>query len=151
MPLTSLAQLFLFSEFLLNDRDIHPYNCERKTDFISKGLARAKTKAKEGVTDGWYAKFPKDVVKCEKLTNGNVNILEEEPFVERKEKKIDYSLIFGDQEEIAKKSGGRKGRPGRESLGNTPPTLNGVETPPRKQITHPRFLAGSDHTVILLF
>jgi len=31
-------------EFLLNDRDIHPYNCERKIDFISKGLARAKTK-----------------------------------------------------------------------------------------------------------
>ena len=114
-------------------------------------MARAKTKAKEGVTDGWYAKFPKDVVKCEKLTNGNVNILEEEPFVERKEKKIDYSLIFGDQEEIAKKSGGRKGRPGRESLGSTPPTLNGVETPPRKQITHPRFLAGSDHTVIFIF
>ena len=56
-------------------------------------MARAKTKAKEGVTDGWYAKFPKDVVKCEKLTNGNVNILEEEPFVERKEKKIDY-LVF---------------------------------------------------------
>merc|ERR1712228_897987 len=84
-------------EFLHNDRDIHPYNCERKNDFISKGLARAKTKAKEGATDGWFAKFPKDIVKCEKMTNGNVNILEEEPFVERKEKKIDYSLIFGDQ------------------------------------------------------
>ena len=113
-------------------------------------MARAKTKAKEGATAGWFAKFPKDIVKCEKMTNGNVNILEEEPFVERKEKKIDYSLIFGDQEEIAKKAGGRKGRPGRESLGGgARPILNGVETPPRKQITHPRFLSGSDHTVIL--
>ena len=83
------------------------------------------------------------------MTNGNVNILEEEPFVEKKEKKIDYSLIFGDQEEIAKKAGGRKGRPGRESLGSARPILNGVETPPRKPITHPRFLSGSDHTVIL--
>ena len=140
-----------FSEFLLNDRDIHPYNCERKTEFISKGLARAKRKAKEGATDGWYAKFPKDIVKCEKMTNGNVNILEEEPFVERKEKKIDYSLIFGDQEEITKKAGGRKGRSGRESLGGSArPVLNGgAETPPRKQITHPRFLSGSDHTVFV--
>lgn len=113
-------------------------------------MARAKTKAKEGATAGWFAKFPKDIVKCEKMTNGNVNILEEEPFVERKEKKIDYSLIFGDQEEIAKKAGGRKGRPGRESLGGSArPILNGVETPPRKQITHPRFLSGSDHTVIV--
>ena len=112
-------------------------------------MARAKTKAKEGATDGWFAKFPKDIVKCEKMTHGNVNILEEEPFVEKKEKKIDYSLIFGDQEEIAKKAGGRKGRPGRESLGSARPILNGVETPPRKPITHPRFLSGSDHTVIL--
>ena len=84
------------------------------------------------------------------MTNGNVNILEEEPFVERKEKKIDYSLIFGDQEEIAKKAGGRKGRSGRESLGSARTISNGgVETPPRKQITHPRFLSGSDHTVIV--
>ena len=111
-------------------------------------MARAKTKAKEGATDGWFAKFPKDIIKCEKMTNGNVNILEEEPFVERKEKKIDYSLIFGDQEEMSKKAGGRKGRPGRESLGAVRPIVNGVEeTPPRKQITHPRFLTGSDHTV----
>ena len=75
-----------------------------------------------------------------------MNILEEEPFAEKKEKKVDYSLIFGDQEE--KKASGRKGRPSRGSLAT--PRENGVETPPVKRITHPRFLTGSDHTVRIL-
>ena len=55
-------------------------------------VARSRRKAKEGATGGWYAKFPKDVVHCEKLTKGNINILNEEPFAEKKEKKVDYSL-----------------------------------------------------------
>ena len=100
----------------MNERDIFRYNCEKKIDFIKKGLgrlpfvcqlsgnyfftARARTKAKEGVTEGWFAKFPKDVIYCEQLTNGNPNILNEEPFVEKKKEKVDYSLIFGDPEEI---------------------------------------------------
>ena len=50
-------------------------------------LARARTKAKEGVTEGWFAKFPKDVIYCEQLTKGNPNILNEEPFAEKKKEK----------------------------------------------------------------
>lgn len=114
-------------------------------------LARSRRKAKEGATGGWYAKFPIDVVHCEKLTKGNTNILEEEPFAEKREKKIDYSLIFGDPEEISlkkeeliQKSSSRKGRSGGD-----PEDLNGFLSTPKK-ITHPRFIGRSDHTVRIL-
>ena len=99
--------------------------------------ARARTKAKEGVTEGWFAKFPKDVIYCEQLTNGNPNILNEEPFVDKKKEKVDYSLIFGDpdeiqqkKEDIIQKSVIKKIR-SREDGG-------AVSSP--KPITHPRFL-----------
>merc|ERR1711874_290805 len=39
-------------EFVLNEKDIYRYNCDKKVDFIKRGLARARTKAKEGVTEG---------------------------------------------------------------------------------------------------
>ena len=105
--------------------------------------ARARTKAKEGVKDGYFAKFPKDVIYCEQITNGNPNILNEEPFAEPKKKdKVDYSLIFGDPEEIKakkdeilQKSVIKKIR-SRETGSSSP-----------KPITHPRFLGHSDHTV----
>jgi len=133
-------------EFVLNSKDVHPYNCDKKEDFIRKGLARARTKAKEGVKDGYFAKFPKDVIYCEQITNGNPNILNEEPFAEPKKKdKVDYSLIFGDPEEIKakkdeilQKSVIKKIR-SRETGSSSP-----------KPITHPRFLGHSDHTVRIL-
>jgi len=137
-------------EFVLNDKDIFPYNCDRKEEFIQKGIARSRRKAKEGATGGWYAKFPKDVVFCEKLTKGNTNILNEAPFAEKKEKKIDYSLIFGDPEEINIKreelsqKSVKKGRPR-----NDQDETNGYPTTP-KPITHPRFIGRSDHTVRIL-
>ena len=31
---------FIFSEFVLDDRDIFPYNCEKKEQFILKGLGK---------------------------------------------------------------------------------------------------------------
>ena len=114
-------------------------------------VARSRRKAKEGATGGWYAKFPKDVVHCEKLTKGNINILNEEPFAEKKEKKVDYSLIFGDPEEInikkeelSQKSSTKKGRPRNEQE-----ATNGLTSTP-KPITHPRFIGRSDHTVRIL-
>ena len=151
---------------MLNERDIYRYNCDKKIDFIKKGLgtltldlstvssimllfpARARTKAREGVTEGWFAKFPKDVIYCEQLTNGNPNILNEEPFVEKKKEKVDYSLIFGDPEEIQQKKEDIiqksviKKIKAREERGGT------VSSP--KPITHPRFLGRSDHTVRIL-
>ena len=99
------------------------------------------------MTDGWFAKFPKDVIYCEQLTNGNPNILNEEPFAEKKKEKVDYSLIFGDPDEIKTK---------KEEIIQKSVTkriksrLAGVEDSPRPQITHPRFLGHSDHTVRIL-
>ena len=97
------------------------------------------------MTDGWFAKFPKDVIYCEQLTNGNPNILNEEPFAEKKKEKLDYSLIFGDPEEIKTK---------KEEIIQKSVTkriksrMAGMEdSSPRPQITHPRFLGHSDHTV----
>ena len=67
-------------------------------------LARFRTKSKEGATEGWFAKFPKDVIHCEKVTGGNQNILDEPPFtVEKKEVKVDYAKIFSDGKEKEKK------------------------------------------------
>ena len=71
---------------------------------ISLILARFRTKSKEGATDGWFAKFPKDVIHCEQVTGGNENILDEPPFtVEKKEVKVDYAKIFSDGKEKEKK------------------------------------------------
>ena len=30
-----------FSEFVLNAKDVFPYNCEKKIDFIKKGIGKA--------------------------------------------------------------------------------------------------------------
>jgi len=158
-------------EFVLNENNIYPYNCEKKVQFIQKGLARFRTKAKEGATDGWFAKFPKDVVHCETVTAGNPNILKEEPFAEKKEQKMDYSKIFTDPTESgktaekkvkkskvtptktpAKKSSAAKKKPsGQQSSATKVKGKAGaaeVRTAPK--ITHPRFLKGSDHQVRIL-
>ena len=107
------------------------------------------------MTAGWFSKFPKDVVQCEQLIKGNVNILNEAPFAdEPKTSKVDYSLIFGDPEQIQQKkeerSSPRKppGRP-RKSVGGAE-AVAVLSSSPQPAITHPRFLGVSDHTVRIL-
>ena len=63
---------------------------------------RAEVKA--GAKNSWFAKFPQDIVRCEKLTNGDEKILEKDPYVERKEEKVDYKAIFGDSNEKVEKT-----------------------------------------------
>jgi hypothetical protein len=41
--------------------------------------------------------FRQDVIHCEVLTGGNPALLDQEPFAERRDSRIDYSKIFGDQ------------------------------------------------------
>ena len=133
---------------------------------ISPFSARFRTKAKEGATAGWFAKFPKDVIHCESLTGGNVNILDEEPFAEKKETKVDYSKIFGEEKEKVEPTPKSK----KKSLSETPAksvntkTANtpgsssktkskgkgATEQSTPKPITHPRFTHGSDHQVRIL-
>ena len=71
----------------------------------AKGRALLKQGAKKD--DGWFSKFPKDVVKSEELTGGDTKILEKEPFVEKVEQKIDYKEIFGGEDNKKK---GKKGK-----------------------------------------
>jgi len=146
-------------EFVLNENNIHPYNCLKKTDFILKGIARFRSKVKEGKTDGWFAKFPKDVVHCETLTGGNPNILDEPPFAERKEPKVDYSKIFVDPAAELKKQKAKT--PSKPDVKKEASSANGVIKSKKKpepspktktpKITHPRFLkGGSDHKVRIM-
>ncbi len=66
---------------------------------------KSRTKSKEGATEGWFAKFPKDIVLCETLTDGDPDILKRDPFVERKSERINYKELFGTPEQKTKKGG----------------------------------------------
>ncbi len=59
---------------------------------------KSRTKSKEGATEGWFAKFPKDIVLCETLTDGDPDILKKDPYVERNER-INYKELFGAPEQ----------------------------------------------------
>ena len=103
-------------EFLKNDKNLHPYNCEKKEEFIKKGVNKSRAEEKAGAKNSWFAKFPKDIVRCEKLTDGDVNILEKDPYIERKEEKVDYKAIFGDPTEKLKKAAGAKRKSGNQNF-----------------------------------
>ena len=65
---------------------------------------KSRAEVKAGAKNSWFAKFPQDIVRCEKLTNGDEKILEKDPYVERKEEKVDYKAIFGDSNEKLEKT-----------------------------------------------
>ena len=102
---------------------------------------------------------------CEKLTNGNPNILEEPPFAERKEPKVDYNKIFADPLAEAKKQKGKTPNKQDSKKENTSPNVASKSASKKKsdssssnqqqrtpKITHPRFRKGgsSDHEVRIL-
>ena len=64
---------------------------------------KSRAEVKAGAKNSWFAKFPQDIVRCEKLTNGDEKILEKDPYVERKEEKVDYKAIFGDSNQKLEK------------------------------------------------
>lgn len=135
-------------EFLKNDKNLHPYNCEKKEDFIKKGIVKSRTKSKEsGATGSWFAKFPQDVVRCEKLTGGDEKILEKEPFIEKSER-INYKDYFGDPAEKQKSAktpaSKRKGTSSPVS-GSTPKKkAKEDKNTPSRPISHPRFKPGGE-------
>ena len=123
------------------------------------------------------------MVHCEKVTGGNENILNEPPFTEKKEVKVDYTKIFGDgkdkdkkdakdvkskkEEKVKKDINGVNSKKVKKSILDkskeaTPakPVKSSDSTKkskkakevltPARQITHPRFLQGSDHKVRIL-
>ncbi|CAH0553596.1 unnamed protein product [Brassicogethes aeneus] len=115
-------------EYVKTPQNIHPYNCERKNDFIKKGMASFRAKLVH------MQKFPKDVCTAEVKTGGNPNILSEPIFLP--EKKINYAAeIFGTPSPKKKlKEGDRK--KGRFSISKKDSTPN---------ITHRRFLGSDDY------
>ncbi|XP_050303439.1 titin-like [Anthonomus grandis grandis] len=74
-------------EYVKNWSGIHPYNTEKKTDFIKRGMVGYRAKLAH------MAKFPKDIGTAEERTGGNPNILSEPEFLPPK--KINLDEIFG--------------------------------------------------------
>ena len=127
-------------------------------------IVRCRQKTKEGSKEDWVAKFPNDIIKAEKLIQGDIHILEKDPFVERKEPKISYKDIFGtpDDGKKGKKKGkdtpkGKdlKRKSSASPVPSTPKSRKKGDTnkTPNRPIIHPRFReggGGSDHQVKLL-
>ena len=127
-------------EFLKNDKNLFAYNCEKKEEFIKKGIVKSRSKSKEGAK-GWFAKFPEDVIKCEKLTGGDPKLLDKEPYVEKNDR-IDYSQYFGDQTEKQPKSGTAGKRKGNATPTSSPKKQR--KASPTRPISHPRFKPGGE-------
>ena len=129
--------------------------------------AKSKSKSKEGATSGWFSKFPKDVILSEKLTGGDEQILEKEPYADKPAEKVNYKELFGQNStsqqekekkkvEASPKSAGKK-RKAETSPAKKTPQAGGKkkkesEKPatPARPIVHPRFKeggSGSDHQV----
>ncbi|XP_075979386.1 uncharacterized protein LOC142978727 [Anticarsia gemmatalis] len=106
-------------EYVKNTNSIYKYECNRKTEFISKGLNLFRAK------HGPMEKFPEDVVRAEIATGGDKDILTRDEFQEKK--KPSYAGIFGDPAKktpgSSKKGKGGRGRPA-ESPRNTPMRKN---------------------------
>lgn len=107
---------------------------------------KSRTKGNEG----WFSKFPKDIVLCEELTGGDTAILEKEPYIERNERP-DYGAIFGSSspkkkkkdEEAGKSPAGRK----RKAVADSAKKAK-EDSASKRPILHRRFQSGvNDHQV----
>ncbi|XP_019768266.2 titin homolog isoform X1 [Dendroctonus ponderosae] len=115
-------------EYIKHWSNIHPYNCEKKINFIKKGMAGFRAKLPH------LATFPRDIGTAEEKTNGNPNILSQPEYLPNK--KINYDEIFGDATSKKGKSSSavRKSVPkGNDSL-----------------ITHRRFLGNDDYKAYIM-
>ncbi|VEN47691.1 unnamed protein product [Callosobruchus maculatus] len=107
-------------EYVRSWSNIHPYNCEKKNEFIRKGLAAYRAKAPH------MEKFPKDVTTAEVKIDGNPNILSDAEFIPKKKNLND---LFQTQSPKMKKS--------KDKYKTKSPTKDTAH------ITHRRFL-GAD-------
>ncbi|CAH1128628.1 unnamed protein product [Ceutorhynchus assimilis] len=109
-------------EYINKWSNIYPYNCERKSEFIKKGMAKYRGKQTH------MSKFPKDIGIAEEKTNGNPNILSQSEFLPPK--KIDLDEIFGTPRPTPKKSQKETYQP---------------------TISHRRFLGNDDYTATIMW
>lgn len=115
-------------EYVRTWANVHPYNSDKKSEFIKKGMSGYRSKLAH------MAKFPKDIGTAEERTNGNPNILSQPEFLPAK--KINYDEIFGTPS--PKKSA--KGKASLPSTKKTPAKGNN-----QPHITHRRFLGNDDY------
>jgi len=142
-------------EYVKNLDHIYSYNCQKKEEFIKKGLDMVRSANSREVPSNMKM-FPNDIATAEHLTGGDPNILNRDAFAPPQ--KRDYSDLFG-----TKKSSGKKGKKEpikREqdtwkSRSSNSSMLNERRSLPStipRPITHPRFITKalegrSDHEV----
>nr|CAH7728862.1 unnamed protein product [Callosobruchus chinensis] len=98
-------------EYVRSWSNIYPYNCEKKTEFIRKGLAAYRANAPH------MEKFPKDVTTAEVKIDGNPNILSDPECLPKKKNLNDPKM-----------------KKAKDKLKNKSPTKD------TSHITHRRFL-----------
>ena len=142
-------------EFLYDGKTLHPYNCKKKEEFIKKGVSKSREEEKAGIKNGWFSKFPKDVILCENLTHGDVKILEKDPYLERKKEKTKVDFKTNSRAPVKSPQKTDEVKPTQ----STPVTQNqsaitekNIETEtPVRPITHPRFKPGGEkHQIRIL-
>ncbi|KAG5892826.1 hypothetical protein JTB14_033390 [Gonioctena quinquepunctata] len=112
-------------EYIKTWANVHPYNCEKKNDFIKKGMAAFRAKAPH------MEKFPKDVTNAEVKIGGDPNILSDPMFIP--EKKRNYvAEIFG--------TPSPKGKSHKDKKRN-----NNKNKKDTSHITHRRFIGLDDY------
>ncbi|EEZ97549.2 titin [Tribolium castaneum] len=112
-------------EFVKSHNHIYFYNCERKNEFIKKGMDSFRA------NNPHMEKFPGDVSLAEIRTDGNPNILSDPIFAPQKKSNI-IAEVFGSP---APKKTPKDGR-GRSKNSSKKPKVN---------ITHRRFLGLDDY------
>ena len=105
---------------------------------------KSRGKAKEGATSGWFAKFPQDVIRSEKLTGGDLKILEKDPYVDRPSERPNYKELFGDPKEKEKLASKRKGGATSQTSAGSPNKKKAKAKSPPRPISHPRFKPGGE-------
>ncbi|XP_055326946.1 mucin-17 isoform X2 [Sitodiplosis mosellana] len=95
-------------EYVKTINDIYRYNCNRKHEFIKKGLDLHRSKKRN------MEKFPEDVRIAEEKTGGDPDIIDSEEF--QPEQKPNIANIFGDQTPKMKKGVGRGRRKATPSI-----------------------------------
>ncbi|XP_030755685.1 titin-like isoform X2 [Sitophilus oryzae] len=118
-------------EFIKNWAQIYPYNCDKKSDFINKGMAAFRSKAVH------MSKFPKDIGTAEEKTDGNPNILSLPEFLPVK--KLSYHEIVG-------QNPNKKSPKKLSSISKKTPNKSSTEP----IITHRRFLGKNDFRAFIM-
>ncbi|XP_022919687.2 uro-adherence factor A-like [Onthophagus taurus] len=126
-------------QYIRNLDYIYLYNCNKKYDFIRKGLKVHAAKP------SYLEKFRSDICKAETRTGGDLNILDDPKL--RPKKKPDIEAIFGTPASHKKLKEPSRGR-GRPSLNKSSPSSNSSSKKNSSVIiTHPRFTGNDDHVV----